>query len=482
MEAMAHRDSTPLSPEDLAMLYADQPRQRTTMSLLMLLDRRPDPRRLRSATWRAVEAVPRMRQRVVPAPFDLSLPRWQDDPTFDLDFHVRRYAEAPLPDGEDELTALFRTVGPIYERPFDESRPLWEMIEIDRPDDRSAIFFRLHHAMADGVGGNAILAALTDAERGGEALPLPPEKPPEGWPDGEEGLGQRLAAAAGHRLREELSRAQTVTGAVWESVRNPSTILRVRQFVQELVDDARFESQSPLRAFGRARHLSGLDLDFEPLRAAKRRLGGQMIDLLLAGVAGAMGRWHAARGHSGVRELRTLVPINLRQASEFGLAAGIGNRTTGVNVRLPIGIADPVARFREIHERMQARKASPSVEMLPGLAHLISGAPRWLYKRFALEMSNAIDLIVTNVPGVPIPRYVAGAEITAAYPIAPNAPRTPVSIALYGYRGRLFIGLDADGTAMPDLEGFESMLRDSFAELGEAAGADLVGPSSDATG
>jgi hypothetical protein len=61
---MPRETSAPLTPEDLSMFFADQPRQRTTMSLLMLLDRRPDPVRLRGAVWRAVEAM-RMQQRVV---------------------------------------------------------------------------------------------------------------------------------------------------------------------------------------------------------------------------------------------------------------------------------------------------------------------------------------------------------------------------------------------------------------------------------
>ena len=444
---MPPESSTPLTPEDLAMLYSDQPRQRTTMSMLMLLDHRPDPARLRAAVWRAVEAVPRMQQCVRFSPLDLSLPRWEDDPTFDLDYHVRRYAEARVPEGSDELEALFQTVGPIYERPFDESRPLWELIEIDRPGDRSAIFFRLHHAMADGVGGNAILAALTDADREGEALPLPPKSPPGGWPD--ESLGQQLFTAAGQRLQENLSRARRVTDALWEGATNPASLGRARQVISEISEDSKYESGSPLADFGRSRHLAGLALDFEPLRAAKRKLDGQMIDLLLTGVAGAMGRWHHAHGHREVGDLLTLVPVN---------------------IRLPISIDDPLERFRVIHERMQERRTSPAAEMAPGIAHLISGIPRWLYRRLALQLSTAIDLIVTNVPGIPIPRYVAGAEITAGYPIAPTAPHTPVSIALYGYRGRLFIGLDADGTAMPDLAGFEEMLRASFTELGEAAG------------
>ncbi len=53
--------SEPLTPEDLSMLYSDQPRQRTTMSMLMLIDSRPHPEQLRGAVWRAVEAIPRMR-------------------------------------------------------------------------------------------------------------------------------------------------------------------------------------------------------------------------------------------------------------------------------------------------------------------------------------------------------------------------------------------------------------------------------------
>lgn len=175
--------STPLSVEDRSFWYADQPRQRITMAMLMLLDRAPDPQRLAAAAWRMVEAVPRLRQRVVDALFDLALPRLEEDPTSDLAFHVRRHAMAAEGGPDGELDALFQRLGPIYERPFDRTRPLWELIEIDRPGGGSAIFFRLHHAVADGVGGNAIFAALTDAERAGDPLALPPAKPPGAWPE-----------------------------------------------------------------------------------------------------------------------------------------------------------------------------------------------------------------------------------------------------------------------------------------------------------
>jgi WS/DGAT/MGAT family acyltransferase len=467
MREDAQPTSTPLGPEDLVMWSVDQPRQRTTMALLMLLDRRPDPERLRAAVERAIRAVPRMRERVVEAPFDLSLPRWESDPTFDLDYHLRRYAQAEPEPGEDELEALFRTVGPIYERPFDRTRPLWELIEIDRAEGRSAVFFRLHHAMADGVGGNAILAALTDADREGQPLPPSSRKTPGRWE--EPPFAARLARAATRRVGEGLDRARLAAGAVATGVRHPGRALDVGRAVARTVWDGRAAGRSHQVEFGRSRHLSGFSLDFEPLRRARRVLDGRMIDLLLAGVAGAMEGWYRAHGDADVREALTAVPINLRPPEERGLAAQLGNRTTMVIIRLPLGLRDPRKRIAEIHRRMEEAKASPTTELTPQLARLLSGAPRWLFRAVSVPVSGNMDLIVTNVPGLPVERYLAGARITAGFPIAPTAPHTPVSIALYGYAGRLYVGLDADGTAMTDAGEFRAQLERSFAEIVHAA-------------
>jgi diacylglycerol O-acyltransferase len=461
--------SMPLSAEDLTFWYADQPRQRTTMALLMLLDRRPDPARLRAAATRAIAAVPRLRQRIVDAPLDLALPRWEDDPTFDLDFHVRRYALADGATGEDELARLFRTLGPIYERPFERTRPLWELIEIDRAGDASAIFFKLHHAVADGVGGNTILASITDAARETAASAPLAEQGPGAWP--EPGLGAQLASALRRRVSEDASRVAAVGGALLHATRHPSVWLRVAELFGDLAREIREGTPSTLRGFGRARHLAGLSLPFAPLREARSILGGKTIDLLLAGVAGAVGRWYASHGHRDVKELRTLVPINLRPRGDQGLTAGLGNRATGVLVRLPItrtrgGV---VRHVHEIHRRMEKAKARPSLDATAAIAGVMAALPRPLYRALSLGVSSSVDLVVTNVPGVPVTRFVAGAEIVAAYPFAPVAPHSPLSVALYGYRDRLFIGLDADGALMPEPSLVTALLADSFAEIEAAA-------------
>jgi WS/DGAT/MGAT family acyltransferase len=461
--------SEPLSGEDLGFWWGDQPRQRTTMAMLLLLDRRPHSDRLRAAVWRAVAAVPRLRQRVVDAPLDLARPRWEDDPTFDLDFHVRRYAVSHDDGSPQHATAadLFHTLGPIYERPFDRSRPLWELIELDGPGEGSALFFRLHHGVADGVGGNAVLAALTDAESDAAAPPAAREQAPGAWE--EESLPGRLASAVRQRIREDLARGRALRRVAWDALVHPSSWLTAARVVRGIVSDLVDSSESPLRDFGPSRHLSGFDLPFEPLRKARAALGGQMIDLLLTAVAGAVGAWHRANGRGDVDEVMTLVPINLRPRDEQGLRAGTGNRATGVMVRLPLSEADPIARFREIHARVTERKAQPLVEHLPALAEVLAVLPRPIFRTLSRASSQAVNLIVTNVPGILQPRYVAGARIMAGYPFAPLAPRCPVSIALYGYDQRLHVGIDADRTAMPDLHAFEQMLHAAFAEVIEAS-------------
>jgi len=458
--------STPLTPEDLTFWYADQPRQRTTMAMLMVLDRAPEPERLRAAAARAVDAVPRLRQRVVEAPLGIALPRWEEDPTFDLDFHVRRYSLAADTGQRSDLDGLFHTIGPIYERPFDRTRPLWELIEIDHPHG-SAIFFRLHHAVADGVGGNAILAALTDAGRHGSPAPPAPHKTPGAWD--EPALSARFATALRDRLAQDAARGRALAGAVWRTLREPGGLVQAARAAGEMAEDRRYRSPSPLCASGRARRLSGIEMDFERLRETRRALGGRMIDVMLSAVADAMGVWHRDQGHRSVRELLTLVPINLRPREEQGLEAGVGNRATGIVVRVPIGRRKPRSRFREVHKRVEARKRNAAQELVPEMAAAMAALPRPLYRRLAYASSEQIDLIVTNVPGIPVPRYVAGAEIAAAYPFAPVAPRCPISIALYGYRGRLFVGIDADAAAVPDLDPFRAMLARAFDELVDAA-------------
>lgn len=461
---------TRLSGEDLSFWWLDSPMQPTTMAMLMVLDRAPDHRRLRHALERAVFAVPRLAQRVADAPLNLTLPHWELDPTFDLDYHLRRHA---LP-GRGDLKELFREIASAYETPFDRSRPLWEVriYEGLEPRHRAALFFKLHHAVADGIGGNAVFAAMTDAERepcdDGCHVSVAQKR---AWPSPRP-LFSRLLEALRDRAELDTGRAGAVASAVIDGLQHPQQLGRAIHALRSIVEVLRFDSHSPLKdRVGRARRLTGLDLPFEEMRALKRALGGSMIDVILTIMAQAIGRWHTVHGITSVPELMTLVPVNLRKPEEWTEKANVGNVSTGILVALPIRLRDPLATHREIHRRMEAKKNDPASTATPALAEWLGALPRGLVTWMAEASFGNIDYIVTNVPGIPVARYLAGAEILSAYPFAPVAMRSPVSVALYGYRDRLFIGVNSDETTMADVDAFQKMIRASFDELRRAVSA-----------
>jgi WS/DGAT/MGAT family acyltransferase len=461
-----------LSGEDLTFWWADSPMQPTTMAMLLLLDRAPEWARLRHAVVRAVTAVPRLRQRVLDAPLDLTLPHWADDPTFDLDYHVRRHALG----GSRNEAELFREIAPAYETPFDRSRPLWEArVYEGMADGRAAIFFKLHHAVADGVGANAIFAAMTDADAdgdgGGATVITPPDKGPWGHVDG---VGYRLVEALRDRMALDAERATGVAHAVAEALRHPGQLPHALAALRSMAEALRFDSHSPLKereAFGRARHLAGCDLPFAEVRRIRHALGGSMIDVILSIMVRAIGRWHREHGLDEVRELMTLVPVNLRRPEEWTERAMVGNVASGLLVPLPIRLHHPLATFWEVRRRVEAAKADPAARATPVLAEVLSIFGRRLVSWMGEATFGTVDFIVTNVPGIPVARWIAGAEIVAAYPFAPVALKSPASVALYGYRDRLYVGIDADQTVMPDVEAFRGWIGEAFEELAHAATA-----------
>ena len=464
-------DSVRLAGEDLTFWWADSPMQPTTMAMLMVLDRVPEWTRLQHAIERAVLAVPRLRQRVIEAPFEVTLPHWESDPTFDLDYHLRRHALS----GTQDRDELFREIAPAYETAFDRSRPLWEArLYEGMRDGQSALFFKLHHAVADGVGGNAIFAAMSDWEREpGEEPDAPGSGSYKGPWTASAPFGERLVAAIRDRVALDLERARASAGVLADTVMHPSRVPQALAALRSISQAFAFDSHSPLKrreAFGRARRLVGMDLPFEHVRRIRHALGGTMIDVILSIMAGAMGKWHRMQGMSEVVELMTLVPVNLRRPEEWTEKANVGNVATGLLIPLPIGIEDPLGMFREVRRRVEEKKTDPAANATPALTEVAAVLGRQFVTWMGEVTFGAVDFIVTNVPGILATRYLAGTEILAAYPFAPVAMKSPASIALYGYRDRLFIGIDADETVMPDVEAFQRMIDEAFTELAAEAG------------
>src|SRR5436305_10308861 len=171
--------------EALMWTIEKDPALRSSFLQLTLLDSTPDFERFRRRMDRAVRVLPRLRQRVVNPPARFAPPEWADDPSFDLDFHVRRLA-LPAPGSERQLLDLAALV---YEDAFDRARPLWQLTIVEGLEGgRAALLAKMHHTITDGVGGVRLSLQFLD---------LSPDAPdPDDVPDPEPALQRGAVGVA----------------------------------------------------------------------------------------------------------------------------------------------------------------------------------------------------------------------------------------------------------------------------------------------
>ena len=131
-------------------------------------------------------------------------------------------------------------------------------------------------------------------------------------------------------------------------------------------------------------------------------------------------------------------------------------------------------RLHQVGYATQAHKDSGRAVAADVLVALRGFSPSTLHAvgaRVATTITRrASNLVITNVPGPQEPLYVAGARLLTTYPVLPVARGQAVSIGLTSYDGGVHYGLNADRTAMPDVETLAVCITESLAELLDAAG------------
>src|ERR1700730_11455683 len=106
--------------------------------------------------------VPRYRQKLATPPLQTGRPLWVDDPSFNLEYHVR-HAALPAPGTEEQL---FLLAARIASQQLDRSKPLWEDWLVEGLQDaRFALISKTHHALVVGISGVDLASVLLDLER-----------------------------------------------------------------------------------------------------------------------------------------------------------------------------------------------------------------------------------------------------------------------------------------------------------------------------
>jgi diacylglycerol O-acyltransferase len=408
--------------------------------------------------------VPRYRQRLAFVPLAQGRPTWVDDPHFNVAFHVRHTA---LPDPGDE-SQLRRLCGRVFSQALDRSRPLWELWLVEGlSEGRFALLSKTHHALVDGISGVDIVSVLFDTA----ADPVPAGPVPEWIPRPLPTDAQLLADA----LRERATVPAEILRGVRAALRGPERVLeglaRAAAGLGAVAQVAQSAPPSPFNVrIGPHRRFAWASGDLADFKAVKNALGGTVNDVVLAVVAGALGRY--LERHGELDEdlvLRAMVPMSVRSDLERG---ALGNRVAAMWSALPVGVADPVERLLRISREMDGVKDSAQAIGAQVLTELTGFAPPTIMAQAARLQARQrmFNLVVTNVPGPQFALFMLGRRMQAIYPMVPLASNQALGIAIMSYDGHMFFGLGADYDTLPDLEDLADDLRTSLAELVAAAG------------
>jgi WS/DGAT/MGAT family acyltransferase len=441
-----------LSGLDAAFLYLEAAGTPMHVGSVMLLQRPSKPKRYdfhSTLVAHVRERLPRataLRRVLHAAPFNLGHPMWAEGATLDLEAHIQKRS-LPKP---GSLTQLWRMVGDLHAQALPRDRPLWQFVVIEGlASGEIALYAKVHHALLDGQGGIALAQALLDAQ---------PTKPGAAAPADDH------AGAARVRQRDLANVAVRASVQQFAKlVRELPMTLKVAadaatsagNLVGRMRDSVTLAPRTPFNAqVGPRRSYAVASLPLDEVKQVARHFGTSLNDVVMALCAGALREYLLRHKVLPKRALIAAMPVSLRAAGD----SEVNNQVSMVQCVLPTQIADPVDRLRAITvATSQIKRQVVSFRGLiptdfPGLAAPIwaSGLSRlWARGRVAERLPPLANLAISNVPGPPIPLYLAGAKVNHYFPVSIVTHGLGLNITVNSYAGQLEFGVIACRDIVP---------------------------------
>jgi WS/DGAT/MGAT family acyltransferase len=457
-----------LTPLDTSFLHLENPHQPMHVGGVMIFEGDAPPYADFVDHVRArLSMVPRYRQKLALVPLWQGRPKWVDDESFDLPFHVRATA-LPRPGGEHELKVL---AARVFAQPLNREKPLWEMWLVEGLEgNRFAVVSKTHHSVVDGVSGLDILSVLfsPEDESSREAsLEWRPRPAPSRLSLLAEALVERatMPAEAVRPLRALVRRPRTALGKVYE------TAAALGAFAFAGITPA---PRTPYnsRMVGVNRRITWMRGDLETVKAIKNELDGTVNDVILTVVTRALRKHLQARGErTDDVTLKAFVPVSVRGDADRG-GEKLGNQVAGMIAPLPVGCEDPRTCLEEISRAMSGLKKSGQAVGARTLTELTGFAPpNILDQASRIQIGQPfVNLVVTNVPGPQFPLYMGDRELLDIVPLVPIGNNMNLVVGIVSYNGRIDIGLVGDFDALPDLELLGDLFGEALAEMADVAG------------
>ncbi|MDX1502690.1 MAG: wax ester/triacylglycerol synthase family O-acyltransferase [Thermoanaerobaculia bacterium] len=457
---MTHPAISPgrMSRVDCAWLRMDKPTNRMVITGVLLMDGLLTRDDLKAVLESRLLSIERFRQRVA---FRNGKPHWELDPDFDIDRHV---VEDRLPEPGDDR-ALQDHVSYWMSRDLDPEHPCWQARLVHNYQGGSALVFRIHHCIGDGIALMLVLLSLTESrnEETGELYRSPLRSlfdPEPISPEAARDHLSRVMPAAVKLLTLPAQKLAELKGWQKAGASVPAfSKLALRP------PDPRTQFKGKLGVEQRATWSRPLRLD--DVEAVRRGLGGTVNDVLTSALAGALGRYLAGDGTVSERlKFRAVVPVNLRPLEEM---AALGNQFGLVFLSLPVGIRDPIRRLAEVRRRMSALKRSFEPVVALKVLGLLGASPE-LAQKLAVSIFGAKGTaVLTNVPGPRRTLYFGGRPIRSFIFWVPRSANLSMGLSIASYAGEVRLGVATDVGLVPDPETIVAGFHDEFDRMAELA-------------
>jgi diacylglycerol O-acyltransferase / wax synthase len=341
---------------------------------------------------------------------------------------------------------------------LDRHRPLWELNVIEGLNDgRFAIYFKMHHALTDGVSAMKLIR---------RTLSVDPDDPE---------VRAMWSLPRQPRARSGGSSPMNVIGKVAGSVVGlaPSTVrlARAALFEQQLT----LPYGAPRSMFngkiGGARRCAAQSWPQDRLLGVKKAAGVTFNDAVLAMCSGALRYYMIEQNALPDKPLTAMVPVSLRTEGEADTG---GNQVGGILCNLATDVADPVQRIQSISASMRGNK-----EVMAGMSRLqvsallaLSTVPLTLagIPGFLSAVPTPFNLVISNVPGPAEPMYYGGALLDGSYPLSNIPDGQALNITLVNNAGNLDFGLVGCRRSVPHLQRLLLHLESSLSDLEAALG------------
>ncbi len=435
---------------DVAWARMDTPRQPMVVTILLLVAAPLDQERLEALLRGRLLSFARFRQRLVRQG---GRHAWVEDAALDLADHVER-RRLPAPADQPALEAL---VGELASQPLDFRRPLWCCVVVENYGAGCAVVFRVHHCIADGVALLRVFLTLTDRTPNPDGATAAPAATLE-----ERRMQARLAA--------KTAKAPRPLPDWVERWRWSAAFLAALLRQALLMPDTRTVLRGRLNGCKRTAWSAPIPLS--DIAIVRQRWGGRVNDVMLAVVAGAMGRYLRARGEMrpGLTA-RVAVPVNLRPYQE---EIRLGNQFAVIFLELPLDVADPVARLAAVGARMERVKASPEAVANQVLIRMVGRLPDWLERGVLRLFGTKATAVVTNVPGPEEALYLASAPVARGLAWVPQITGIGIGFCVLSYAGAVTIGVATDSGVVADPRELVAGLESEIAELVTRASAAIA--------